>query len=176
MKALVAALGLAGSCLVLPAVAQTGKDPAVFAGTALTSDTGETVRLSDFRGKMVFVNFWGDWCPPCRDDMPLLQKMQTALRGDADRIEYVFVSIKPDWFNRDSAKFRELGMVGHNYNWEPRTDAQWNAFLGDPPGNTSYFVPTTYALDAAGNVTLMRAQTVPWKPNAEDVRAILTRN
>lgn len=35
---------------------------------------GNTVRLSDFRGKKVFLNFWASWCPPCRVEMPHLQE------------------------------------------------------------------------------------------------------
>jgi thiol-disulfide isomerase/thioredoxin len=34
---------------------------------------GETVSLSGFRGKPVVVNFWATWCPPCREEMPLIQ-------------------------------------------------------------------------------------------------------
>lgn len=37
-------------------------------------DTGEDVNLSDFAGKTVLVNFWATWCPPCRREMPWLQK------------------------------------------------------------------------------------------------------
>lgn len=36
---------------------------------------GETVRLSDYRGQRVFVNFWATWCPPCRAEMPDMQQL-----------------------------------------------------------------------------------------------------
>jgi peroxiredoxin len=39
----------------------------------LVSLTGETVKLSQYRGQPVMINFWGTWCPPCRNEMPLLQ-------------------------------------------------------------------------------------------------------
>ena len=42
---------------------------------ALPSLDGNTVRLSDFRGKKaVFLNFWATWCPPCRLEMPTMEK------------------------------------------------------------------------------------------------------
>lgn len=36
---------------------------------------GETVRLSDYRGERVIVNFWATWCPPCRAEIPDFQKL-----------------------------------------------------------------------------------------------------
>jgi len=37
---------------------------------------GRTVRLSDYRGKVVLINFWATWCPPCRAEMPDLVRLQ----------------------------------------------------------------------------------------------------
>ena len=37
---------------------------------------GRTVRLSDYKGKVVLINFWATWCPPCRAEMPDLVKLQ----------------------------------------------------------------------------------------------------
>lgn len=42
--------------------------------------TGETLRLSDLRGKPVFVNFWASWCPPCKEEMPLIQAVYQETR------------------------------------------------------------------------------------------------
>jgi thiol-disulfide isomerase/thioredoxin len=42
----------------------------------LTSLSGESVSLSDYRGTAVMVNFWATWCPPCRAEMPLIQSYQ----------------------------------------------------------------------------------------------------
>ena len=43
---------------------------------------GQTVAVSDFKGKVVMVNFWATWCAPCRDEMPLIQKFADLYEQD----------------------------------------------------------------------------------------------
>ncbi|MBR7065063.1 MAG: redoxin domain-containing protein, partial [Treponema sp.] len=37
--------------------------------------TGQTVKLSDYKGKAVFLHFWATWCPPCRVELPEMEKL-----------------------------------------------------------------------------------------------------
>ena len=42
---------------------------------------GRYIRLSDYRGKVVLINFWATWCPPCRTEIPDLVKLQRDYRS-----------------------------------------------------------------------------------------------
>jgi peroxiredoxin len=55
----------------------------------LVNVEGETIRLSDFRGQPVIVNFWATWCPPCRAEFPEFQK---AAVDNADRLVIIGVN------------------------------------------------------------------------------------
>jgi peroxiredoxin len=50
---------------------------------SLVDMDGATHRLSDLRGRTVIVNFWATWCPPCRDELPSMERAYVLL-GDAD--------------------------------------------------------------------------------------------
>ena len=46
-----------------------------------TSLTGTTIKLSSYRGKIVVLNFWGSWCPPCRQEAPTLAVLSEQYRS-----------------------------------------------------------------------------------------------
>jgi len=69
---------------------------------------GQTVRLSDFRGKPVIVNFWATWCPPCRAETPELQALHREL---GDKVVLLGVNVTSQ-DNGDVAGFvREFGVT-----------------------------------------------------------------
>lgn len=56
-------------------------------------ETGKQVALSDFRGKLVYIDVWATWCGPCKKELPHLKKLEEELRGSAD---VVFLSVATD--------------------------------------------------------------------------------
>ena len=48
---------------------------------SLPDVNGQQVTLSDFKGKIVFLNFWTTWCPECRIEMPSMEKLHRKLKG-----------------------------------------------------------------------------------------------
>jgi peroxiredoxin len=56
--------------------------------------TGEAVKLSDFRGKKVMLNFWATWCPPCKEEMPDMEKFYNKQK---DEVIILAVNIDPQY-------------------------------------------------------------------------------
>jgi thiol-disulfide isomerase/thioredoxin len=58
------------------------KQPEAVTDIEFQNAAGDTIRLSDFKGRTVLLNLWATWCAPCREEMPALNRLQEALGGD----------------------------------------------------------------------------------------------
>jgi len=61
---------------------------------ALPQLDGDSLRLGEFQGKVLVLNFWATWCAPCREEMPALQALSARL--DQDRYRVIGVSVDQD--------------------------------------------------------------------------------
>jgi len=105
----------------------------------LKSLEGESVKLSDYEGKKVILNFWATWCPPCREEMPDMEKFS---QGMGDDVVILAVNIDPE--NDVQAFANEYGI-----SFTILLDSQ----SSKNPVNDLYQVlsiPTTYFIDSKG--------------------------
>lgn len=108
---------------------------------ALESLDGKTVRLSDFRGKAVLVNFWATWCQPCKIEMPWFEEMQKEYGPNGFQVLGIAMD---DASKEDIAKFaKEMGV---NYPILVGKEAVGNAYGG------VQFLPSSFFIDRDGKV------------------------
>jgi thiol-disulfide isomerase/thioredoxin len=62
----------------------------------LVSLDGKKSKLSDYRGKAVLLNFWATWCPPCRAEMPSLERMRKILLDEGRAFDIVAIDVAED--------------------------------------------------------------------------------
>ncbi|MFO7543004.1 MAG: TlpA disulfide reductase family protein [Thiobacillus sp.] len=64
-----------------------------FPNLTMTTPAGRPTRLSDLRGKVVVLHFWGSWCPPCQREMPDLQKLYASFKKTKD-VAFVLLPVR----------------------------------------------------------------------------------
>lgn len=56
---------------------------------------GKPVSLADYRGKVIFLNFWATWCEPCKEEMPSMQRLYTKMQGRPFEILAISLDLEP---------------------------------------------------------------------------------
>ena len=74
---------------------------------SFADEVGRVVHTANLKGKVVFVNFWAEWCPPCRAEMPSIDALYRRLKGDN---RFVFLMVDVDGaFQKSEAYMRDKG-------------------------------------------------------------------
>jgi len=111
--------------------------------------SGKTVRLSDYKGKVVILDFWATWCGPCKASFPMMQRAVNKFKDDKD---VVFLFIHTLETSPDAPKLAAEYIKGKQYTFNVLMD------MKDPktnlnPGAVGYKVqgiPSKFVIDKAG--------------------------
>lgn len=101
---------------------------------------GNKVSLSDLKGKKVFLNFWATWCPPCKAEMPEIEKIYQETK-DSDLVILAVEIGEP----LDTVK---TFIDDNNYNFKVLLDS--NQEIATAYGITA--IPTSFFIDEQGNI------------------------
>tara|TARA_R110002072_G_scaffold16233_3_gene63887 strand:- start:78567 stop:79130 length:564 start_codon:yes stop_codon:yes gene_type:complete len=117
----------------------------------LRSLEGENKNLETSEGKVVLVNIWATWCPPCVAEMPSMQKLFDAYK---DQVDFYFVSLEnPETIQRFMTK--------KNYTFPAFTTN--NVFPKELETGT---FPTTYVISKSGKIVIDKEGAADWNSDA----------
>jgi peroxiredoxin len=110
---------------------------------ALSDLDGNNYRLADLRGKVVMINFWATWCPPCRGELPSLQRLWRQYQDEEFLLLAISVDENPDELSRFVEQF------GKGLTFPILTDPSLSAARYWPLKG----LPATFVIDKRGKVT-----------------------
>lgn len=105
-------------------------------------DSFKTHSIANYRGKVVFLNVWASWCPPCIAEMPSIASLYADFKND-DKVEFLLVSVDEDFEDaKEFVESRELDLPIYHYRGK------------DPEIFDSDVVPTTYVITPSGRIAM----------------------
>ena len=138
--------GLMQVGLFQAAIPKDGEDPgpeANYDGDVLFKDgAGKTLSLSSLNGKVVFINFWATWCPPCRAEMPSINSLYDKFK---DNSNVVFLMVDVD--GKYEKSYRFIKENGYGFPLYVPAGNIPSSFLGNS-------IPTTVILNKKGKIAM----------------------
>jgi peroxiredoxin len=132
-------------------------------GFTLTDASGKTVRLADFRGKVVLLNFWATWCLPCMQEIPWFTEFQAKYEAEG----LVVLGVSMDEGGWDAVR-PLLGKMAVNYRMMLGNDAVAKEFGGVNS------LPSTFLIDRAGRVAVTHEGIVDRTALERELHSLLT--
>ena len=114
----------------------------------LTDQFGNSHTLSDYKGKVIFLNFWATWCPPCRAEMPDIQKIYEEYQENGDDSVVILGVAGPSQGQEQTKQGITDFLEENGYTYPVLMDESGEQFAG----YGVYSLPTTFMIDADGNV------------------------
>ncbi len=111
---------------------QAGKQAPAF---SLPSIKGGSVDLNDYKGKVVLLNFWASWCPPCRAEIPGFIKVQNAYKDKS----FTLIGIAIEDKKESLAYANDVG-INYPVAYGLESSLEVAALYGDPDGALPYSV------------------------------------
>lgn len=144
--------------LAVGLVMTTGAHAAGFESRAATAApvlkardmNGASKTLADYRGKVVLLNFWASWCPPCLREMPSMERLRVKMQGRPLEIVALASAEGPD----DAKAFLSKMQLGFPIllDADGSNTKRWKVFA----------LPTSFLLDAKGRVRYVLTGPTEW--------------
>ena len=119
----------------------------------LKNINGNYFNFRETKGKVVLINFWATWCPPCIAEMPSMQLLYADYK---DKVEFIFVS-------NESETVINNFLNKHNYTFDV-----FNSMSEYPKHFNVKSIPRTFIIDKKGNIVIDKSGAVNW--NSDSVR------
>ena len=151
-----AVLGEIDPALFSPSVESGKKEIVVDYNWTLLNEEGEEFNFETAQDKVVFVNLWATWCPPCIAELPSMEKLY---KDYGDRVAFLFVS------NEQQAKVTKF-LDGRDM-----TIPHFKPVTNNPELLSSNSIPATYILGKDGRIHVSKKGAANW--NSDTIRDLL---
>ncbi len=114
----------------------------------LKDQYGTSHSLAEYRGKVIFLNFWATWCPPCRNELPDIQKLYEEFSNDEKSNVVILGVAGPNYGQEGSVSDISDFLQKNGYTYPVLMDEKASLFSG----YGIYSFPTTFMIDVDGNI------------------------